>query len=118
TTVARPSTLRDRGTAAEPGGLSGRPLFEPSTRLLAQAFLRVEGQFPLIGVGGVDSAATALAKIEAGATLVELYSALVYEGLGLVASIKRGLVAQLAQGTYRNLSEATGAKAEEWAAGK
>ena len=118
TTVARPSTLRDRVTAAEQGGLSGRPLFEPSTRLLAQAFLRIEGQFPLIGVGGVDSAATALAKIEAGATLVELYSALVYEGLGLVASIKRGLVAQLVQGTYRNLSEATGAKAEDWAAGK
>jgi dihydroorotate dehydrogenase len=118
TTVARPSTLRDQVTAAEQGGLSGRPLFAASTRLLAQAFLRVEGQFPLIGVGGVESAATALAKIEAGATLVELYSALVYEGLGLIATIKRGLLAQLAQGTYRNLSEATGAKAEDWASGK
>ena len=118
TTIARPATLRDRTIAAEQGGLSGRPLFEASTRLLAQAFLRVEGQFPLIGAGGVESAATALAKIEAGATLVELYSALVYEGLGLIAAIKRGLVAELAQGRYRHLSEATGAKAEDWAAGK
>ncbi len=118
TTLARPAALRDRVTAAEQGGLSGRPLFEASTRLLAQAFLRVEGQFPLIGVGGVESAATAVAKIEAGATLIELYSALVYEGLGLVASIKRGLVAQLAEGRYRHLSEATGAKAEDWASGK
>jgi dihydroorotate dehydrogenase len=117
TTVARPATLRDRA-AAEGGGLSGRPLFEVSTRLLAQAFLRVEGQFPLIGVGGVDSAAAAFAKIEAGAALIELYSALVYEGLGLVAAIKHGLLAELAKGSYRDLSAARGAKAQDWAAGK
>ena len=65
--------------------------------MLAQTFLRVEGQFPLIGVGGVDSAEAALAKIEAGATLVQLYSALVYEGPGLVARIKRGLIETLAR---------------------
>ena len=65
--------------------------------MLAQTFLRVEGQFPLIGVGGVDSADAALAKIEAGATLVQLYSALVYEGLGLVTRIKRGLAETLAR---------------------
>jgi dihydroorotate dehydrogenase len=117
TTVARPSTLRDRA-AAEAGGLSGRPLFEASTRMLAQAYLRVDGQFPLIGVGGVDSAAAAFAKIEAGATLVELYSALVYEGLGLVASIKRGLLEQLAQGAYRDLSAVRGARVQDWATGK
>jgi dihydroorotate dehydrogenase len=60
--------------------------------MLAQTFLRVEEQFPLVGVGGVDSAEAALAKIEAGATLVQLYSALVYEGPALVARIKRGLI--------------------------
>ena len=60
--------------------------------MLAQTFLRVEGQFPLIGVGGIDGAETALTKIEAGATLVQLYSALVYEGPGLVSRIKAGLL--------------------------
>jgi len=91
TTISRPTTLLSL-FAKESGGLSGAPLFDLSTRMLAQTFLRVEGQFPLIGVGGVDSAEAALAKIEAGATLVQLYSALVYEGPALVARIKRGLL--------------------------
>ncbi|WP_363349612.1 quinone-dependent dihydroorotate dehydrogenase [Methylocystis echinoides] len=94
TTVSRPATLR-AAQASEGGGLSGAPLFALSTYMLAQTFLRVERQFPLIGVGGIDSAETALAKIEAGATLVELYSALVYEGPGLVARLKAGLLAAL-----------------------
>lgn len=118
TTVARPATLRDTAMAREAGGLSGRPLFDASTRLLAQAFLRVEGQFPLIGVGGIDSAATAFVKIAAGATLIELYTGLVYEGPGLVASIKRGLLARLAEGSYRRLSDVTGTAAADWASGK
>lgn len=96
TTISRPTTLRSP-LAKESGGLSGAPLFDLSTRMLAQTYLRVEGQFPLIGVGGVDSAQAALAKIEAGATLVQLYSALVYEGPGLVARIKRGLIDLLAR---------------------
>jgi dihydroorotate dehydrogenase len=91
TTISRPLTLRSP-LAGESGGLSGAPLFDLSTRMLAQTFLRVEGQFPLIGVGGVDSAEAALAKIEAGATLVQFYSALVYEGPNLVTRIKRGLI--------------------------
>lgn len=91
TTISRPETLRSP-LAKESGGLSGAPLFDLSTRMLAQTFLRVEGQFPLIGVGGIDSADKALAKIEAGATLVQLYSALVYEGPGLATRIKRGLI--------------------------
>ncbi|MGJ0396645.1 MAG: quinone-dependent dihydroorotate dehydrogenase [Methylocystis sp.] len=94
TTISRPLTLRSP-LAKESGGLSGAPLFDLSTRMLAQTFLRVEGQFPLIGVGGVDSAEAALAKIEAGATLAQLYSGLVYEGPGLVARIKRGLIETL-----------------------
>ncbi|PWB90781.1 dihydroorotate dehydrogenase (quinone) [Methylocystis sp. MitZ-2018] len=96
TTISRPATLRSP-LATESGGLSGAPLFDLSTRMLAQTFLRVEGQFPLIGVGGVDSADAALAKIEVGATLVQLYSALVYEGSGLVTRIKRGLAETLAR---------------------
>ncbi len=96
TTVSRPATLRS-SLAKETGGLSGKPLFSLSTHMLAQTYLRVEGQFPIIGVGGVDSAEAARAKIEAGATLVQLYSALVYEGPGLVARIKRGLVETLAR---------------------
>jgi dihydroorotate dehydrogenase len=91
TTISRPARLRSP-LAKESGGLSGAPLFDLSTRMLAQTFLRVEGQFPLIGVGGVDSAEAALAKIEAGATLMQLYSALVYEGPDLVTRIKRGLI--------------------------
>jgi dihydroorotate dehydrogenase len=96
TTISRPTTLRSL-FAKESGGLSGAPLFDLSTRMLAQTFLRVEGQFPLIGVGGVDSAQAALAKIEAGATLVQLYSALVYEGPGLIPRIKHGLLDILAR---------------------
>ena len=96
TTISRPSGLRSL-LAKEAGGLSGAPLFPLSTQRLAQVFLRVEGQFPLIGVGGVDGAEAAFAKIEAGASLVQLYSALVYEGPGLVASIKQGLIARLAR---------------------
>ena len=102
TTFARPK-LADCAQANEPGGLSGRPLFALSTQMLAAAYLRVEGQFPLIGVGGVDSAARALAKIEAGASLVQLYSALVFKGLGLPAAIKQGLLAGLDRGGYQSL---------------
>ena len=91
TTMSRPPTLRDRATAKEPGGLSGRPLFALATRMLAETYVRVEGAFPLIGVGGIDSGATALAKIRAGADLVQLYSALVFRGLGLVAGIKAAI---------------------------
>ena len=91
TTVTRPGSLRDRATARESGGLSGAPLFDLSTRILAETARRVAGSFPLVGVGGIHSAATAKAKLQAGATLVQLYSSLVYKGPGLVTEIKRGL---------------------------
>ena len=90
TTIARPAAIAAHRRGGEAGGLSGRPLFALSTRMLAATFLRVERQFPLIGVGGVDSAEAAWTKIEAGASLVQLYSALVYAGPGLVGEIKRG----------------------------
>jgi dihydroorotate dehydrogenase len=113
TTVSRPSNLRS-SFAKERGGLSGAPLFELSTRMLAQTYLRVEGQFPLIGVGGIDSADAAFEKIEAGATLLQLYSALVYEGPGLVTRIKRGLLTRLAQ-ENAGLAKIIGRRAAELA---
>ena len=97
TTLARDAVAAHRH-GGQTGGLSGRPLFALSTKMLAECFRRIERQFPLIGVGGVEDASTALAKIEAGASLVQLYSALVFGGPGLVGEIKRGLVSALAPG--------------------
>lgn len=115
TTVSRPQTLRE-AAAKEAGGLSGRPLFDLSTRMLAETYLRVEDQFPIVGVGGVDSAETAFAKIEAGATLLQVYSALVFEGIGLVSRIKSGLVGRMAREKLNSLAPAVGRKARDWAA--
>ena len=113
TTVSRPAGLKNVKTARETGGLSGRPLFRLSTALLAASYLRVEKQFPLIGVGGIDSAETAWTKIGAGADLIQLYSSLVFGGIGLVGEIKRGLVARLRGG---RLADFVGSRAGELAA--
>jgi dihydroorotate dehydrogenase len=93
TTVSRPASLVS-SYAKEGGGLSGRPLFDLSTQILRETYERVERQFPLIGVGGVDGPEAALAKLEAGATLVQLYSVLVFDGPELIARIKSGLLAR------------------------
>ncbi|MET0222527.1 MAG: quinone-dependent dihydroorotate dehydrogenase [Tardiphaga sp.] len=119
TTIGRPPTLREQARKAEQGGLSGRPLFRLSTRMVAETFVRVEGAFPLIGVGGIDSGGAALTKIRAGASLIQLYSALVYKGLGLVDSIKADLVSTLLRTGRDSLSEIVGADAatitaEDW----
>jgi len=111
TTVLRPAWLRDRETAHEPGGLSGRPLFALATRMLAETYVRVENAFPLVGVGGIDSGETTLAKIRAGACLVQLYSALVFHGFGLVSRIKRSLVDTLRSGQYAGIGDLVGADA-------
>jgi dihydroorotate dehydrogenase len=121
TTVARPPVLRERATANEAGGLSGRPLFALATRMLAETYVRVEGAFPLIGVGGIDSGEAALGKIRAGACLLQLYSALIFSGLRLVATIKSELAAELARGGHSRLDDLVGADAaamtaEEWPA--
>lgn len=108
TTTARPETLRDADTAREAGGLSGRPLFLQATRVLAQSALRVEGRIPLIGVGGVDSAEAAIAKIRAGASLVQLYTALVYAGPGLVGEIKQGIADYLRESGCGSVAELAG----------
>ena len=91
-----PGRARRAATPREPGGLSGRPLFEPSTALLAEMYRLTRGKLPLIGVGGIASAADAYAKIRAGASLVQLYTALVYHGPGLVGRIKHELAALFA----------------------
>jgi dihydroorotate dehydrogenase len=108
TTVDRPVTLRDRAMAREVGGLSGRPLFALATRMLAESYVRAEGAFPLIGVGGIDSGATAVAKIRAGACLIQLYSALVFHGLRLIPAIKSELANELRRGGHAALDELVG----------
>jgi dihydroorotate dehydrogenase len=119
TTLARPSTLRETARAGEQGGLSGRPLFRLSTRMVAEAYVRAEGAFPLIGVGGIDSGGAALTKIRAGASLIQLYSSLIYKGLGLVDTIKNDLASTLLRTGRDSLSEIVGADAatitaEDW----
>jgi dihydroorotate dehydrogenase len=121
TTLGRPPTLRDKATAREAGGLSGRPLWPLATRMLAETYVRVEGAFPLIGVGGIDSGAAALGTIRAGADLVQFYSALVYRGLALVGDIKATLSDALDRGDAERLSDLVGADAaamtaENWPA--
>lgn len=110
TTIARPQTLRS-SNRGETGGLSGAPLFEMSTAVLKQLYGIVGGKIPLIGVGGIASGAQAYAKIRAGASAVQLYSALVYEGPGLVTRIKRELAALLKRDGFRSVAEAVGADA-------
>ncbi len=99
----------------EAGGLSGRPLFRRATRTLGKVALLTEGKVPLIGVGGVDSGETALAKIRAGASLVQLYTGLIYQGAGLIADIKRTLVEAMANAGAETLSALRGTDAERWA---
>jgi dihydroorotate dehydrogenase len=113
TTISRPGSLGARDKAGQAGGLSGRPLFKLSTRVLAETFVRAESQFPLIGVGGVDSSATAIAKIKAGATLVQLYTGLVYHGVGLVAEMKSGIAAAIKRGNRDSLAAMVGSDAAE-----
>ncbi|WP_421937277.1 quinone-dependent dihydroorotate dehydrogenase [Phenylobacterium sp.] len=108
TTVARPP-LRSRH-ANEAGGLSGAPLFGPSTAILRRFRQAADGRFLLIGAGGVASGADAYAKIRAGASAVQLYSALAYEGPGLVVHIKRDLAQRLQADGFRSVAEAVGAE--------
>ena len=108
TTTTRPPGLAGRA-AGEAGGLSGRPLFAASTAVLADFHRLTGGRLPLIGVGGVASGADAYAKIRAGASLVQLYTALVYGGPGLVAAIKRDLAALLRRDGFADIAAAVGA---------
>jgi dihydroorotate dehydrogenase len=116
TTVARPSTLLEPAKA-ETGGLSGAPLRAMATRVLAQTALRVERAFPLIGVGGVDSAEAAIEKFEAGASLVQLYTAMIYRGPGLIGEIKQGLVELMAREGLASTTPLVGRRMRELAEG-
>jgi dihydroorotate dehydrogenase len=107
TTLTRPN-LRETTKGREEGGLSGRPLFPLSTRMLAETYVRAEGAFALIGAGGVDSGAAAFAKIKAGASLIQLYSGLIFRGVGLVAAIKKDLLDFMRIGRLDTLADAVG----------
>jgi dihydroorotate dehydrogenase len=111
TTVARPATLKSPDRNAL-GGLSGRPLFAPSTACLAAMYQFTGGKIPIIGCGGIASGADAYAKIRAGASLIQLYSALVFHGPGLVGRIKSELAALLRRDGFSSVREAVGGGAE------
>src|SRR5262249_22614541 len=107
TTIERPMGLVSRN-AKETGGLSGRPLFAASTALLADIYRLTGGQIPLIGVGGIADAADAYKKIRAGASLVQLYTALVFAGPRLLNPIKEGLPGLLSSPGFASVAEAVG----------
>jgi dihydroorotate dehydrogenase len=108
TTVARPADLQSPHKG-EAGGLSGRPLLAPSTALLARLARRLGGALPLVGVGGIASGADAYARIRAGASAVQLYTALVYGGPWLVRRIAADLDRLIARDGYGSVAEAVGA---------
>lgn len=116
--IATNTTLSREGlksaNASQAGGLSGAPLFEKSTRILAQLSQLTHGTLPLIGVGGIASAEDAYAKIRAGAHAVQLYTAMVYEGLSLIPRMATGLDGLLAQDGFARVAEAIGTNRTAW----
>jgi dihydroorotate dehydrogenase len=115
TTLARDGVKKE-ANGGQAGGLSGRPLFERSTIVLARMRQRLGPDMPIIGVGGVDSAESAIAKFEAGASLVQLYTGMIYRGPGIACEIRRGLVAELERRKFSHLRGLCGIQTDEWAA--
>ncbi|MDO5529325.1 MAG: quinone-dependent dihydroorotate dehydrogenase [Paracoccus sp. (in: a-proteobacteria)] len=113
TTLARDGLVSEG--KAQAGGLSGAPLFARSTRVLARLYRATGGAVPLIGVGGISDANDAWEKLRAGASAVQIYSALVYQGMSLAPRIARALDARAAREGLGNLGELTGTGADEWA---
>lgn len=113
TTISRPGVAGE--TARQGGGLSGRPLFARSTAMLARVHRATGGAIPLIGIGGIDSGATALEKIEAGASLIQLYTGLIYEGFGLIGEIKSHLAKACRNAGVASVAELSGRRAAHWA---
>lgn len=113
TTISRPPLRSPH--ARETGGLSGRPLFTLATVTLAKMRRRVGPALPLVGVGGIDSPETAFAKIAAGASLVQVYSGLVYEGPDLIGRILAGLSGEVKRRGLSSIAQAVGCEAESWA---
>lgn len=110
TTIRRPSNLQSTARS-EQGGLSGKPLFELSTQVLREMYRLTGGQIPLVGVGGISSGADAYTKIRAGASLVQFYTALIYQGFGLVRQINHELLMLLERDGFSHIREAVGADA-------
>jgi dihydroorotate dehydrogenase len=115
TTLSRDGVEKE-ANGAQAGGLSGRPLFERSTIVLARMRQRLGRDFPIIGVGGVDSTESAIAKFEAGANLVQLYTAMIYRGPGIACEIRRGLVSEIERRGLSHLGGLCGTRTDEWAA--
>lgn len=109
TTVERPSTLVDQQTAQETGGLSGAPLKEKSTTAVHDFYALTKGKVSIIGCGGVENGRDAYEKIRAGASAVQLYTALVYQGFPVVKRVKRELVQCLEADGFKSVNEAVGA---------
>tara|TARA_B100001059_G_scaffold40741_1_gene32803 strand:+ start:827 stop:1864 length:1038 start_codon:yes stop_codon:yes gene_type:complete len=107
TTISRDSISTD---TLEKGGLSGKPIFDISTKQLRMAYKYTNGKIPLIGVGGVDSAEKAYEKIKNGASLIQLYTGLVYNGPNLIKDINEDLSSLIERDGYSNISEAVGAE--------
>jgi dihydroorotate dehydrogenase len=116
TTIDR-DTVQGMTNAGETGGLSGKPLFNLATQRLAQMRQRV-GTLPIVGVGGIHSPQSAVAKFEAGADAIQLYSAMVFNGLDLLDRIKRGLVAAVRAAGVKTVSDLSGRKVADWAEGR
>jgi dihydroorotate dehydrogenase len=114
TTLSRPADLQSP-QAGEAGGLSGAPLFALSTAVLARAFLLARGRLVLIGVGGITTGADVLTKIRAGASLVQLYTALIYAGPALIPRLRRELAVALRQAGIARVQDAVGSDAEHLA---
>lgn len=115
TTLARPGVTQNP-TSKEAGGLSGRPAFHRTTAMLARVHQATGGAVPLVGIGGIDSPESALLKIEAGASLLQLYTGLIYEGPSLIGRIKQHLDATCRARGLANISEIVGTSAAQWAA--
>ncbi|MEI6730317.1 MAG: quinone-dependent dihydroorotate dehydrogenase [Pseudomonadota bacterium] len=109
TTISRPDFLQN-SNKDEKGGLSGKPLFELSTATLRDVYKISQGKIKLIGVGGIASPQDAYTKIKAGASLLQIYSALIYQGFGLVNRINKGLVEMLEKDGFSNISQAVGSE--------
>jgi dihydroorotate dehydrogenase len=116
--IATNTTLSREGLKSancdQHGGLSGAPLFEKSTRVLAQLSRLTDGRLPLIGVGGISTPEQAYQKIRAGASAVQLYTAMVYEGLSLIPRVATGLDVLLARDGFANVAQAVGTCRGHW----
>ncbi len=112
TTISRTGLTDPQRT--QTGGLSGAPLFEKSTRTLARLSHLTDGKLPLIGTGGISTPDQAYAKIRAGASAVQFYTAMVYEGLSLATRLAKGLDDLLAKDAYANISDAVGTRRHDW----